>query len=130
MEHGNGSPQFNSPQVPFLGTPDDAIVVYAGTPDHRYAAPMKALSDGTPVIVSGTVTEAREHGSIDAPRLTFVLANDLGHGTYAAVDTNTLDTYSMCLLDETEVTVYGHVRKPFDDGPPYLSVYRVEPLID
>jgi len=128
MEHGIGSSDHNNPSPVFLGTPDDAIVGYVGGPENRYAAPLNTLADGTPVIMSGMVTEIREHGDVDSPRATFILSNDLGHGAYVAVDTDTLATYSMCLMDGVELSIHGHVRKPFDDGPPYISVLRVEPL--
>lgn len=129
MEHSNGNPQPNSPRPVFLGTPDDAIVVYASGPDGRYAAPLNTLANGTTVIAAGMVTEIREHGTVDAPRATFVLSNDLGHGAYAAVDADTLATYSMCLMDGVELSVQGHVQKPFNDGPPYVAVLSVEPLV-
>jgi len=130
MSNVSGNEPQNGPQSPTsYGTPDGDISVFAGDRNHRRAARLNKLSDGTPVIAAGMVDEVREHGDIHTPRATFVLTNEFGQSTYAAADTDTLTEYSLFLMDGVEVTLHGHCRRPFDDAPPYISVYRVEPLV-
>lgn len=119
-------------------TPEADLVVFAGTKDTgRRAAPLNTLTDGTPVVAYGMVDEAREHGSVDAPRVTFQLVNDLGQATYAAADSDVLADYNMWLMDGTGISVHGIVRRPFqgdadldDPRTNYVQVLRVEPHFD
>lgn len=111
-------------------TPEADLVVFAG----RRPAPLNSLTDGTPVVGFGMVDEIREHGSVDAPRATFQLVNEFGQATYAAVDSDVLAEYSMCLLDGSAISVHGIVRRPFQGDPDlddpranYVQVLRVEP---
>lgn len=119
------------------GTPSADLVVFAGDRAGRRAARLNTLTDGTPVIAAGTVHDIREHGSIDAPRATFQLINDLGQATYAAADTDVLTDYNLWLMDGTPVSVHGIVRRPFqgdadldDPRANYVQVLRVEPHFD
>ncbi|MFJ9662846.1 hypothetical protein ACIRPR_33465 [Streptomyces griseoflavus] len=133
MQNPSGTPKPNLPQP--YGTPDASLVVFAGDPSGRHAAPLNTLTDGTPVVAAGMVLNIREHGTIDAPRATLQLVNDFGQATYAAADTDVLTEYSMCLLDGVEVSLHGIARRPFEgdaelDDPRtnYVQIVRVEPL--
>lgn len=127
----NGSELSSQSSTHPYGTPEADLVVFAGTRETgRRAARLNTLTNGTPVIGAGTVTDIREHGSIDAPRATFQLINDFGQATYAAADADVLAEYSMCLMDGVEVSVHGYARQPFAEDPrtTYIQVTRVEPL--
>ncbi|WP_411132727.1 hypothetical protein [Streptomyces sp. 030-HV] len=136
MDNGNGNQPQQYPHPTAYGTPDASIVVFAGDKDSgRFATPLNKLTDGTPVIIAGMLTEVREHGTIDAPRATLVLTNDFGQAAYAAADTDTLAEYSMCLVDGLEVSLFGIARRPFqgdaeldDPRTNYVQITRVEPL--
>jgi hypothetical protein len=113
-------------------TPEADLVVFAGTKDTgRKAAPLNTLTDGTPVVGFGMVDEAREHGSVDAPRATFQLINEFGQSAYAAADSDTLALYSLFLMDGCEVSLHGIARQPFPEDPrtTYIQITSVEPLI-
>lgn len=128
--NGSGSQPDRSTHPAPYGTPDGDYSVIAGPRGDRRAAQLNRLADGVLVIAAGTVTEAREHGPIDAPRATLVLMNDIGQATYAAADTSTLADYSLFLMDDVDVSLHGICRRPFDDGPPYIQIVTVEPLTD
>lgn len=130
MQNGTGNdPHRSTPPAPY-GTPDGDYSVISGDRGNRRIAQLNRLADGTRVIAAGMVDEVREHGPIDSPRATLILANDTGQATYAAADTDTLTEYSLFLMDGVEVSLHGIARRPFEDGPPYIQIVRVEPLVD
>lgn len=130
MQNGTGDhPAGSTHPIPY-GTPDGDYSVISGDRGHRSIARLDRLANGTRVIAAGMVSEIREHGPIDTPRATFVLTNDIGQATYAAADTDTLTAYSLFLMDGVEVSLHGIARRPFEDGPPYIQVTEVEPLVD
>ncbi|PSK47993.1 hypothetical protein B0E38_06470 [Streptomyces sp. 111WW2] len=133
MAHGIEPSSTNVPQP--YGTPDASIVVFAEDNGWRRPAVLSTLTDGTRVYAAGTVHEAREHGTIDSPRITFQLINALDQATYAAGDSEALALYGMCLMDGVKVAIRGVVRRPFEgdtelDDPRanYVQVTSVEPL--
>lgn len=130
MQNGIGPSGQNGPHPQSYGTPDGDYTVIAGARGHRLVRQLTHLTDGTAVIAAGIVTEIREHGPIDAPRATFILANELGQATYAAAGPETLADFSLFLMDGTEVSLHGIARRPFADGPPYVHVTEVEPHFD
>jgi hypothetical protein len=131
MQNGNEPQPSSSTHPAAYGTPTADIVVFAGAEKPYHPAPLNTLPNGTHVIAAGTVTDIREHGTIDAPRATLQLVNDFGQATYAAADTDVLGTYSMCLMDGLEVSLHGIARQPFREDPKttYIQIVRVEPLI-
>lgn len=130
MEDRTGNQKPQSP-TPAYSAPQADLVVFAEDNGWRRPAVLNTLADGTHVIAAGMVMDIREHGTVDAPRATFQLVNDFGQATYAAADTDVLALYSMCLMDGVEISVRGHVRKPFAEDPrtAYISVLSVEPLV-
>lgn len=127
-------PESTSVPHPY-GTPDASIVVFAEDNGWRRPAVLSTLTDGTRVYVAGTVREAREHGTVDAPRITFQLINALDQAAYAAGDSEVLALYGMCLMDGVRVAIRGVVRRPFQDDTElddpranYVQVLQVEPL--
>jgi len=129
MQNPSGSPKPNLPQP--YGTPDASLLVFAGDRSNRVAAPLHRVVNGTPVIAAGMVHEAREHGTIDAPRATLQLINEFGQSAYAAADSDTLALYSLFLMDGCEVSLHGIARQPFPEDPrtTYIQITSVEPLI-
>nr|WP_173295556.1 hypothetical protein [Streptomyces sp. F2] len=133
MQNGTGPEPQNGPQPTSTayGTPEADLLVFAGGYGKNVAAVLSTVADGTRVIAAGTVHDAREHGSIDAPRATLQLINDFGQAAYAAADSDVLAEYSMFLMDGVPVSVHGIARQPFAEDPrtTYIHIVRVEPLI-
>jgi hypothetical protein len=134
MNNGIGPEPQNSPQPTstVFVTPEADIVVFAGDASNRVTVPLNRLRDGVSVIAAGTVTDIREHGSVDAPRATLQLINDFGQATYAAADTDVLAEYGLFLMDGVPVSLHGVARQPFAEDPrtTYVQIVRVEPLVD
>lgn len=133
MQNGTGPEPQNGPHPTSTayGTPEADLLVFAGGYGKSVAAVLNTLTDGTRVIAAGTVHDAREHGSIDAPRVTLQLINDFGQAAYAAADGDVLADYSLFLMDGVEVSLHGLVRMPLLEEPrsAYIQIVRVEPLI-
>ena len=130
MEQGSQNHRPNGPHPQSYGTPDGDYTVIAGARGHRLVRQLTRLTDGTTVIAAGIVTETREHGPIDAPRATLILANELGQAVYAVACPETLADFSLFLMDGVEVSLHGIIRRPFEGAPPYIHITEVEPLTD
>lgn len=126
MQNGTG-PEPRRLTPPY-GTPEGDIVVFAGARAPFRPAPLNQLDDETAVITAGLVDAVRMHGTPDEPRITFILINDEGQATYAAIGTEVYEEIFGVVVEGTKVHIRGICRRPFEDAPPYIHVTDAEPL--